>query len=124
MVLRIPVYRRGRRAAIDGTRNELFGLRLRTTVLRAVVQHVHAAPSAWHAASGVEREKARLSGSFALPVTCGRRDSAILQRLTGRIQIGILAHLALHFLALFFVIEQNLAIAEMAAFDLALRFVE
>ena len=45
-------------------------------------------------------------------------------RLAGRIQIRILAHLPLHFLALFFVIEQNLAVAEVAAFDFALRFVE
>ena len=44
--------------------------------------------------------------------------------LAGRIQIGILAHLPLHFLALFFVVEQNLAVAEMSAFDFSLRFVE
>ena len=40
------------------------------------------------------------------------------------IEIRILAHLPLHFLALFFVVEQNLAVAEVAALDLALGFVE
>ena len=45
-------------------------------------------------------------------------------RLTGRIQIRILAHLPLHLLPLFFVIEQDLAVAEMAALDFALCLVD
>src|SRR3954463_16799140 len=44
--------------------------------------------------------------------------------LTGRVEVRILAHLALHLLALFFVIEQNLSVAEMAALDLALGAIQ
>ena len=41
-----------------------------------------------------------------------------------RIQIRILAHLPLHFLPFLFVVEQHLAVVEVAAFDFALGFVE
>ena len=47
-----------------------------------------------------------------------------LRGLAGRIKIRVLAHLALHFLALFFVIEENFAVAEVAAFDFSLRAIE
>jgi hypothetical protein len=53
-----------------------------------------------------------------------REFLAELDPLTGGVEIGVLAHLALHFLALFFVIEQNFAVAEMAPLDLALRFID
>src|SRR3954462_10591248 len=52
------------------------------------------------------------------------RNSEMAEQLAGRIQIWVLAHLPLHFLALFFVVEQNLAVAEMTALDFSLRFVE
>jgi hypothetical protein len=41
-----------------------------------------------------------------------------------RVEIGILAHLALDFLPLLFVIEQNLAIAEVGSLDFALRSIK
>ena len=43
---------------------------------------------------------------------------------TWRIEIGVLSHLLLHFFALFFVIHQGLALAEVAAFDFLLRLAE
>ena len=45
-------------------------------------------------------------------------------RLRRRIQIRILAHLRWHLFAFFFVIHERFAVAEMAAFDAALRFAE
>ncbi len=54
-------------------------------------------------------------------------DSGILPQsidLPRRIEIRILPHLLLHFLAFFFVIEHHLAVAEVAAFDATLGFVE
>src|SRR5581483_3328013 len=50
-----------------------------------------------------------------------RRTELILIR---RIQIGVLSHLALHLFALFFVIEQDEAIAQMSPLDFALRPLE
>ena len=47
-----------------------------------------------------------------------------LRGLAGRIKIRVLAHLALHFLALFFVVEENFAVAEVPAFDFSLRAIE
>ena len=42
---------------------------------------------------------------------------------TGRVEIRILAHLPLHFLAFFFVVEEDFAVTEVAAFDFALEAV-
>ena len=60
---------------------------------------------------------------FAPPVEVSGR-ATLTYSLARRIEIRILAHLPLHLLAFFFVVEQHLAVAEVAAFDFALGFVE
>ena len=54
----------------------------------------------------------------------GAAPAVVAPRLTGRVEIGVLAHLALDFLPLFLVVEHHLAVAEVAAFDSLLRFAE
>jgi hypothetical protein len=51
-------------------------------------------------------------------------DKTTQSVLTRGIEVRVLPHLLLHFLPFFFVIEQNLAVAEVAALDAALGLVK